>query len=465
MFWRKRIADVPPAKTRIPVRPEDIYIEPGYRIEPLVVGLTFPTGLTFDDQGYLYIAEAGYSYGPALSNGGGRILKLSSLGRVEEVAHGFRPPVTGLTWYDGYFYVAEGAYPGRILRVHPGGEIREVLVDNLPTAGDHMTGEIIFDRDGRMYFGVGTATNSGVVGLDNLPWLLVYPEFHDTPCRDIVLRREDYGTINIFEPYEPELVRTGGFKPFGVPSAEGEVINGQFKCNGVIYSANPDGSDLDIYADGFRNPFALGISSEGRIFTIDQGYDLRGSRPVANSPDTMWELVEGSWYGWPDYVAGIPITDPRFAPPGGEPLEFLLMEHPEIPVNPTFTFPHGAIAMKFDFSPGHRFGSRGDVFVGEFGGAAPNIFINDGEDHEDEHENYRGFRVSRINLETGYKDDFIVNRRPGLRGTGIERPIAVKFSPDGDTMYVLDYGYVQSNNAGWLSYANSGILWAVYPER
>lgn len=466
MFLRRNIAEVPTALTRIPVRPEDIYIEPGYRLAPLIIGLTFPTSLTFDDLGYLYIGESGYSYGPAVSNGQGRILRLSSLGRVDEVARGFRPPLTGLTWHDGYFYVAEGAYPGRILRVHPGGEIREVLVDNLPTGGDHMTGQIAFGPDGRLYFGVGTATNSGVVGLDNSSWLLVRPEFHDTPCRDIILRGNNYGTINIFKPYDPELVLTGGFKPFGVPAAAGEEIGGELKCNGVIYSMNPDGSDLRIYADGFRNPFGLGFSPDGNLYTIDQGYDLRGSRPVADSPDTLWRVLENGWYGWPDFVAGIPITDPRFASPGGEPLEFLLAEHPEIPVSPSHTFPHGEIAMKFDFSPGRRFGHRGDLFVAEFGGPAPHVFVKDGEDKLgiDEDYHYRGYRVVRIDLETGIVRDFIVNKKPGPRGTGIERPIAVKFSPGGDILYLLDFGVVQSNKAGWRSWANSGILWAVYPE-
>ncbi|GAB6137948.1 hypothetical protein [Halanaerobaculum tunisiense] len=63
-----------------------------------------------------------------------------------------------------------------------------------------MTGDIVFGPQGKMYFGVGTATNSGVVGLDNLPWLLVRPEFHDTPCRDITLTGQDYETINPFPP-------------------------------------------------------------------------------------------------------------------------------------------------------------------------------------------------------------------------------------------------------------------------
>lgn len=464
MFIKTPYAEVPTSKTRVPVNPNDIYVAPGFRIKPLVIGLTFPTTLTFDNRGYLYIAEAGYSYGPAVSNGMGRILRLNLDGQVEEIARNFRAPLTGLTWYDGWFYAAEGAYPGRIVRYSPRTHVREVLVDNLLTGGDHMTGDVVFGADNKMYFGVGTATNSGVVGLDNLSWLPVRPKFHDTPCREIILRGIDFETVNIFSPYKPELAITSAFKPFRIPSFYGEKIEGALKCNGALYQANPDGSELRVFADGFRNPFGLNFSPDGCLYTIDQGYDLRGSRPVANSPDTMWKVVEGGWYGWPDYVAGKPITDPQFAPPNGPGLEFLLAEHPTIPVKPSYTFPHGDIAMKFDFVQREGpFGRPGDVFVALFGAAAPHVFVKDDHNHNHQ-EHARGFRVVRINPETGKAIDFVVNRHPGPEGTGIERPIDVKFSRDGRVLYLLDFGIVESNKAGWISWANSGILWAVYPE-
>jgi glucose/arabinose dehydrogenase len=463
MFNRRgRYAVVPPPTNRIPAKPSDYYLESGYRLEPLIAGLTFPTGMTFDDRGILYIIEAGYSYGPAYSAKGGRILRFSR-GRVEEVAGNFRPPLTGITWHEGYFYVAEGAFPGRILQVSEDGATRKVLVDGLQTCGDHMTGDVIVGEDNRLYFGVGTATNSGVVGLDNLPWLLIRPQCHDIPCRDFILRGIDYETINIFEPYESEMVSTGVYQPFGVSVENEEVLEGELKCSGVIYSTTMDGRNLKKYADGLRNPFGLGFSPWDQLYTIDQGYDLRGSRPVANSPDTLWPIFESSWYGWPDYVSGIPIANPRFDPPGGPPLKFLLEEHPGISVDPSYRFPHGDIPMKFDFSPGGSFGSMGDMFIAEYGGAAPHVFVNDGDEIGIEDKNRRGFRVVRLNSVTGKIDDFLVNKKPGLEGTGMERPIDVKFTPDGNQLFVLDYGYVLSDNAGWKSFANSGILWSVRP--
>ncbi|HWB05481.1 MAG TPA: hypothetical protein VG796_20855 [Verrucomicrobiales bacterium] len=44
------------------VRPGDIALLPGYRIEPVAAGLTFPTGVAFDASGRPFIVESGYCY-------------------------------------------------------------------------------------------------------------------------------------------------------------------------------------------------------------------------------------------------------------------------------------------------------------------------------------------------------------------------------------------------------------------
>jgi hypothetical protein len=52
---------------------------------------------------------------------------------------------------------------GRILRVTPDGQLTP-LVSSLPSLGDHHTNGPAIGPDGSLYFSVGTATNSGVVG-------------------------------------------------------------------------------------------------------------------------------------------------------------------------------------------------------------------------------------------------------------------------------------------------------------
>ncbi len=49
-----------PART---INANDIAVPKGFKIEPVTSALSFPTACTFDDEGNLYVIEAGYSYG------------------------------------------------------------------------------------------------------------------------------------------------------------------------------------------------------------------------------------------------------------------------------------------------------------------------------------------------------------------------------------------------------------------
>src|SRR5437660_1702724 len=61
------------------------------------------------------------------------------------------------------------------------GNVVRDLVTDLPSLGDHHNNQMAVGPDGKIYFGQGMVTNSGVVGLDNfLPfgWLVKYPDIH-----------------------------------------------------------------------------------------------------------------------------------------------------------------------------------------------------------------------------------------------------------------------------------------------
>lgn len=455
-LWNKGKVEIPGPTDRVPVQPGDIALQSGYRLEPVVTGLTYPTSVTFDGAGNVYVGEAGYSYGPAKADGMGRILKVAGTGKVTEVARGFRGPMTSITWRNGFFHVAEGAFPGSILRVGMDGS-REVLVQGLRSGGDHFTTEVVFDPAGMMYFGVGTFTNSAVVGLDNFlyGWLPDLPDQHDVPCRNIVLRGINFDSPDPFALVttgQVRMVRTGAFKSFGVPSAPGEVVPGQLLCNGVIYRSNPDGSGLQPIADGLRNPFGLGFSPFGRLYAIDLGYDNRGSRPVDNAPDPMWEIVPGCWYGWPDYVGGEPVTNPMFKPPGKPQPQFVLAQHPPLAGRPVVQFAPHSSSMKFDFSTNPRFGFVGEAFVAQFGAAPPITGRPPG---------MPGFKVVRVNLQTRQVSDFLIINRPGPGGTGPARPVDVKFDPSGENLYIVDFGMLEANLSGAIPWARSGALWKI----
>jgi glucose/arabinose dehydrogenase len=78
---------------------------------------------------------------------------------------------------------------GAISSFDPKNPVRtfKTAITNLPSAGDHFTEELVFDREGRAYFGQGTATNTSVVGPDNgrfTKWLENFPNFHDFPAKE-----------------------------------------------------------------------------------------------------------------------------------------------------------------------------------------------------------------------------------------------------------------------------------------
>lgn len=65
---------------RLPIKPGDVTLPVDYKIRPVATGLNFPTSVTFDNMGIIYIGESGYSYGPAKADGQGRILRLERSG-------------------------------------------------------------------------------------------------------------------------------------------------------------------------------------------------------------------------------------------------------------------------------------------------------------------------------------------------------------------------------------------------
>jgi hypothetical protein len=142
-----QIGAIPPRT----INASDIALQPGYKIEPVVSGLTFPTAVAFDDDNNLYVIESGYSYGESFSEP--KLFRIDG-DKTTLIAKGTNNGLwTGITWYDGAFYVAEGGEMdgGKILKITKDGTIT-ALVSNLPTMGDHHTnGPVI--KDGYIYFG------------------------------------------------------------------------------------------------------------------------------------------------------------------------------------------------------------------------------------------------------------------------------------------------------------------------
>ena len=247
-----------------------------------------------------------------------------------------------------------------------------------------------FGPDGKMYFGVGSATNSGVVGPDNL-WVPDYSFFCDKPGMPIILKGQNFTTKNILISNTGETSTTGAFSPFGEANERNEMRKGVVKATASILRANIDGSDIELVAWGVRCANYLKFF-EGRLYVSNSSYDVRGSRPIANAPDELLLINEGEWYGFPDYVSGDPVTMPRYAPVGGAQPEFLLSCHPGIPGKPFALFPPDSSPVGFDFNTFSSFGALGDIYIAEFGsiqlstiGAEQILFP------------FSGFKISKIN--------------------------------------------------------------------
>lgn len=437
----------------------DVAVPAGYTVEVVATGLTFPTGVAFDDAGGVYVTESGYAYGEVWTLP--RLLKVNRDGAIREIARGGRNgPWNGVAYANGYFYIAEGGQleGGRILRVDQNGKITR-LVEDLPSRGDHHTNGPAIGADGKIYFGQGTATNAGVVGMDNAQfgWLKRFPEFHDIPCEDITLTGHNVETDNVLGNSESQ-VKTGAFSPFGTPTEAGQQLEGKLPCSGAIMAINPDGTDLELIAWGFRNPFGLAFAAEGDLYVTDNAYDDRGSRPIWGTGDYLWRVDRGRWHGWPDFSAGKRLDSEHFKPPGKSKPTRLLQEAPNDPPEPVAILGVHAAANGFDFSRSPDFGHVGEAFVAEFGDQSPDT----GKSLHPV-----GFRVVRVNLESGHVEDFAVNKSteygPASKtGTaGLERPVAVRFDPSGKSLYVVDFGIMLMTEAGPVPQKETGVVWKI----
>ena len=448
------------------ITPGDIALPPGYRIQTVAQGLTFPTGVTFDDQGRTYVVEAGYSYGELFTTP--RLLRIEPDGQTAVIAVGSPDyaPWNGAVFYAGAFYVAEGGAlkGGRISRIDMDGKITP-LIDGLPSLGDHQVNGPAIGPDGMLYFAIGTATNSGIVGPDNAEfgWLRRHPRFHDIPGKDIKLAGINYRSEDPLTETRADTVMTGAFLPFGVQGVEGQVVKGQVISSGSIIRIHPKGEGLpELVAWGFRNPFGLAFR-DGTLYLTENSFDVRGSRPIWGTGDLLWRVRPGLWHGWPDYFSGEAIdSGERYKPPGWAAPRRVLAELPNEPPQAAAKFGVHASATGFDFSNSASFGHAGEAFVAQFGDMAPAV----GKVMAPV-----GYKVVRVDPETGVIEDFAVNRgktngpASKLNTGGLERPIAARFNPAGDVLYVVDFGVMTVQDDGKPNpRKNTGVLWRITRE-
>ncbi|HYE17896.1 MAG TPA: hypothetical protein VEA69_05605 [Tepidisphaeraceae bacterium] len=455
---------------------------PGFELRPYVAGLTAPTAIAFDAEGSLLIAESG------MGGDEPRIFGFKKDGTYFDVyprgtrlpaflSRAFRMegPVGGMVATGGRVYVThrDAAGKGRVTAISYDGKVDpKTIVADLPTRGDYGMTDVALHPNGRLYFGVGAATNSGVVGLDNLQagWAKQFPDFCDVPYADVKLNGFRFDTTNPFASIfgGKDVAVTGPFQKFGASDQTG-IPRPDGKPTAAVYSVDQAGGDLKVEAHGVRNPVGLTFNEYGTLYMTNQGMELRGSRPVMDDNDAFLKMAGGeTWYGWPDFSADLrPITERAagaergtFQPPrelvlrSGYPDVRFLIDHAAsrlIPPTPGAfvfgTFRPLSGASKFDFAPSsgpfRKF--RGDAMVALSGDRAP--FATSGYPMKGP----TGYKVVLVNIDGRNVEDFVRNTqegpasRRGRDAAGLERPVDVKFGPDG-AMYILDFGQLQMKN-------------------
>jgi glucose/arabinose dehydrogenase len=431
------------------IEPEAIKLEEGYEIEPAISNLSVPTTAIFEGEDLL-VAESGFK-----NTASPRVLRINPRGQIKVLAEqGLEPPVTGLLYVGDRLYVS---HRGKVSVIQPDGSLKDIIT-GLPSKGDHQNNKLTFSKEGKLYLTQGTTTNSGVVGIDNhvFGWLGEFPKAHDIPCEDITLNGENFESENPLKSGQKTI--TGAYKPYGTPSKIGEVIKGEVRCSGSILRFNPDGSGLEVFAWGLRNPYGIAFDSSGTLWATNHGADVRGSRNIFNDPDYLIKVESGAWYGWPDFFDAEPATEARFKEPTKPQPNFLWQDHPKL-AKPFLTFDSHSGINGIALSPGGSFGFKDEAFIAMFGTYAPLVTgVNI---------NPAGFKIVRVNTTTKKVSDFAANKIQGpayltLQG-GLNRPSDLLFGPD-QSLYIIDWGAATLTQKGLELAPGTGIIWRIYSK-
>ena len=208
-----------------------------------------PTAMAFDSRGRLFVGTLSGKIFILLDN--------NDDGRMDEVktfATGIPQPL-GLEFRsNGDLYATSNVINGvgRIVRLRDlDGDDRAdeqtVIVDNLPSEGDHQTDRLKFGPDGMLYFGQGSSTDNGT--------------------------------------------------PVGGRPAESTL-------NATILRIDVDNPTINIVATGLRNPFGMAFHPEnGALFATDGGsgevcQSSNCGEDLAPPEEINW-VVSGSNYGFP----------------------------------------------------------------------------------------------------------------------------------------------------------------------
>ena len=231
---------------RVVAKPENakLNVPPGFQIEVFAEGFQRPRFMLLGPGNEILVSDSAEKGAVYVLYGRGRKERKKLIGEL------WRP--YGLAIHDGYLYVGEPdsikryKYDSKELTAGPGEEILsfKAFVDHNSTG--HWTRSLLFDAEGqKLYIGIGSHSN-------------VSPD--EDPHRAAINR------------------------------------------------CNPDGTGLEVFASGTRNPVGLHwYPGTQTLWATVQERDGLGDDLV---PDFLTHIQQGAFYGWPFAYAG-PNEEPR----------------------------------------------------------------------------------------------------------------------------------------------------------
>jgi glucose/arabinose dehydrogenase len=295
---------------KVVARPADAWPKalPGFKVELFASGLDNPRLLRTAPNGDVFLSESKTGKVKVFRGVGTD----GKSGQMEVFATGLDQPF-GIAFYPlgpnpNYVYIAN---TGSVVRyAYKNGDMKatgkaETVIAEIPgggrlRGGGHWTRDLAFTKDGKKMF-VSVGSKSNVDDVDNNA-----AEFH--------------------------------------------------RAN--ILWANPDGTGVEVYASGIRNPVGIAVNqTTGELWCSVNERDRLGDNLV---PDYITHVQQGGFYGWPFYYIG-GNEDPRLAG-----------KHPELKskviVPDVLLQPHNA-SLEMLFYNGKQFPAeyQGDIFAAEHG--------------------------------------------------------------------------------------------------
>ncbi len=238
-----------------PLARQGIVLPPGFTAEVYAQpdDAEIPGLITFDPDGNLYLMTVGGKIFRMTDTDGDH--KIDQTNIIFDNSKHILTHSVGMAFRQGVIYISDSGRISTLEDSDGDGKLDKLtpIVEGIPSLGfpDHSNNGIIFGPDDKLYIGVGATTDHG---------------------------------------------------PLRVP------------MEGSILRVNPDGSDLEIYATGFRNPYDLAFSPDGALFTADNNPSELNETLRYLPPEELNQVFEGRDYGFPRVYGYPPPGDNSVAP-------------------------------------------------------------------------------------------------------------------------------------------------------